>query len=378
MTLLGVELGATTVRAVLGAGTEASDIREFPWQPDAPEAVVALLRAAFPRARRVSLAVGLAHLSVQKVTLPPAPAHDRRSMLRLQPDRWFPMATDRAVAVAISPASPLAFACDGTWLTRCIDALVAWQPVVRVEPAPAALLRALAAGGTVTGVASLEGDDANAPAHIVIRDGVLLDVRRTAAPSVRAPRAGDGASVAVATGAALPVREDETTELLTAALETQRTTSRRTRTVSWALATAAAVCACVWAGDHARDRTLAALDLAIAQSRTAAEGGQAKLDRAFALDREAESIAMLRSTRVDQVAALSALSARLPRTAVAQRVRVDGTGWQVDGNATNAAAVLEALAAVPAFDKVRFLAPSSRYQDATGTRETWSIAFDLR
>jgi hypothetical protein len=84
------------------------------------------------------------------------------------------------------------------------------------------------------------------------------------------------------------------------------------------------------------------------------------------------------SSRVDALAALASIGARLPDEAVAQRVRMAGNEWQVEGNAATASAVLAALAAEPRFERVRFLAPSNRFRDGTEDRETFAIAFAVR
>jgi hypothetical protein len=96
------------------------------------------------------------------------------------------------------------------------------------------------------------------------------------------------------------------------------------------------------------------------------------------IDRELAAISTSSTSRADVVAALAALGSRLPLEAVAQRVRVVGNEWQVEGNAKTASAVLAAFAAEPRFERVRFLAPSNRFRDGTEDRETFAIAFALR
>jgi hypothetical protein len=127
-----------------------------------------------------------------------------------------------------------------------------------------------------------------------------------------------------------------------------------------------------------RERLLTALETELASARTSAAPGLTLSMQAMAIDRELAAISTTTTSRADVVAAMAALGTRLPVKAVAQRVRVVGDEWQVEGNAETAAAVLAALAAEPTFDKVRFLAPSNRFREGTEDRETFAIAFALR
>ena len=204
--------------------------------------------------------------------------------------------------------------------------------------------------------------------------GAVCGASHTVADS--AARRSDGFDAA--RGALLDLDGDDATGLYTAALE-RRVQRRTRRTVGiWALAAVVAWGCAAWAFGVSRDRTLAALDAELSRTRETARAGQASLERMAVLDREAGAILAARAESPDQMAALAALSARLPASAVAQRVHVIDRTWQVEGNAVRAAAVLEALASVSQFEQVRFLAPSTRYQDGAGSRETYSIGFTLR
>ncbi|MBC7843164.1 MAG: hypothetical protein H7099_12665, partial [Gemmatimonadaceae bacterium] len=126
------------------------------------------------------------------------------------------------------------------------------------------------------------------------------------------------------------------------------------------------------------ERLLGALDADLATARAQSRAGSALALRAMSIDRELAAINTTTRARPDVVSAMAALGIRLPVDAVAQRVRVVGTEWQVEGNAKTAATVLAALAAEPQFEKVRFLAPSNRFRDGAADRETFAIAFAIR
>ena len=157
MSMLGIELGASRVRVVVQPRRGAPEVHDLPWSPDDPARLVDALAACADDVRGISVAVGLAHLSVQRVTLPPARAADQRRMLRIDLDRWFPLAATEDAAVGVDARSGLAFAMRAEALTAWVDALATLAPVLRVEPAPVTLVRALVAGGLRDGVASIDG-----------------------------------------------------------------------------------------------------------------------------------------------------------------------------------------------------------------------------
>jgi len=371
MSTVGLELGAEVVRAVLQPRRGDAITREYGWSPERATDCVERIVADLGSGHTVALAVGLAHLSVQRVTLPPSPPATLRQMLRIEPDRWFPLASDGELAVAVAAHGTLAFACDGVALQRWVSACGALGTVISVEPAPVALARTLRRDGSAV------LDDEQAPGWVEVREGTLTTVRRGGCGEAPSDAIGSDA-FQVAHGAATVSRATDETQLRTTDMERQATARARQRLLAWSVTALAAVIVAIWSLGISRDRTLAALDVALVEARAAAVTGRASLDRAFALDREADAIVALRADRPDDARALAALGTRLPRAAVAQRVRVDGREWQVDGNAVTAAAVLQSLAAEPTFGKVRFLAPSTRYQEAAGNRETWSIGFTLR
>lgn len=381
--MIGIELGAERVRAVVRSRGGSLRTFELPFTPDRLDDMVAQLSAAAGDVRCIGLAIGLAHLHVKQVKLPPVPHAARRQMLTVEPERWFAVPQGAPTAVALTAEGDIALAADGGWVDACVRAFSAWSDVRRVEAAPMALVRALTAAGHVNTGAALDAGVGEVGA-IESKDGKLRSVRRARATDLAAapvsPSLAKGLDPAfsVALGAVLGFDSDIDDMLLTPALDRTFATARRRRVVVWAAAATIAIGAACWAAGQSRDRALAAVDAELAAARRGANGGEQLALRALAIDRELAAISSTTASRPDVVAAIAALGVRLPMEAVAQRIRVAGREWQVEGNARTASAVLAALAAEPQFDKVRFLAPSSRFRDGNTDRETFAIAFALR
>jgi len=246
-----------------------------------------------------------------------------------------------------------------------------------------ALVRALVAAGHATGTGTLDAGSGEL-GLVQLDAGVLRSVRRVRAadlateiPAMLPVPDVDGAH-AVALGAALAFDGTIDTMLLTPSLERGFVAAERRRFMTWSLAAMAAACVTVWSLGVSRDRLLSTLTTELTVARDAAAEGSASVTRALSIDRELAAITTTAAARGDALASFAALGARLPVEAVAQRVRMVGNEWQIEGNATTASAVLAALAAESRFEQVRFLAPSNRFRDGTDDRETFAIAFVVR
>lgn len=381
--MVGVELGSQRVRAVVRSRGGTLRTFELPFTSDRIDEMVAQLSAAAGDVRGIGLAIGLAHLHVKQVKLPPVAHAARRQMLTVEPERWFAVPQGAPTAVALTTDGDIALGADGAWVDACVRAFSKWADVQRVEAAPTALARALIAAGHRTAGAALDAGVGEVGA-IELKDGALRGVRRArasdlAASPVAPPLAKDlDPAFNAALGAVLGFDGEIDAMLLTPSLERAFVTAQRRRVGAWAAAALAAVCATVWAAGVSRDRLLTALETELAAARSGSKSGILLSMRAMAIDRELAAITTTTTSRADVVAAMAALGARLPVEAVAQRVRVVGNDWQVEGNAQTAAAVLAALAAEPRFERVRFLAPSNRFREGTTDRETFAIAFALR
>ena len=381
--VVGVEIGAQRVRAVVRGRGGALRTFEISFAPDRLDEMVAQLASAAGDVRSIGLAIGLAHLHVKQVKLPPVAQDARRKMLTVEPERWFAVPAGAPTAVSLTDTGEIALGADGVLIDACATAFAKWAPVQRVEAAPLALARALRAAGHRTATAALDAGIGEV-GLIETADGVLRTVRRARAAdlaaSPKSPPTASGLDPAfsVALGAAIGFDGAVDAMLLTPALERRFVNAQRRTLFAWAAAAAVALFAIVWAAGVSRDRQLTALDIELVSARAEATNGSALALRAMSIDRELAAISTTTSARPDVLSALAALGVRLPVEAVAQRVRVVGTEWQVEGNAKTAATVLAALAAEPRFEKVRFLAPSNRFREGTVDRETFAIAFAIR
>ena len=381
--LAGIELGADRVRVVVRNRGGALHTFEMEFSPDRLDDLVAQLSAAAGDVRGIGLAIGLAHLHVKQVKLPPVPHAARRQMLGVEPERWFAVQHGAPTAVSLTTDGDIALGADGALVDACVRALSLWAPVLRVEGAPMALARALNAAGKRSASCALDAA-AGEVGLIETHDGALRTVRRARAAdlmtSIGAMTVAEGLDRAfgVALGAALSFDDSRDGMLLTPALERTFIAAQRRRVTTWSIAAVAAVVLAVWSAGVSRERLLSALEVRVAAARGASRTGSALALRAMAIDREMAAISATTDARPDVVTALAALGVRLPVEAVAQRVRVVGSEWQIEGNTKTAAAVLASLAAESRFEKVRFLAPSNRFRDGTDDRETFAIAFALR
>ena len=381
--IAGVEIGVERVRVVVRSRGGTLHTYEMPCATERVNDMVSQLSAAAGDVRAIGLAIGLAHLHVKQVKLPPVSHAARRQMLSVQPERWFAVAQGAPTAVSLTPAGDIALGADGAFVDACARAFSEWAPVMRIEAAPLALARALTAAGHRSATAAIDAAVGEV-GLIETHDGALRTVRRARAVDLASPPAsppsaeGLDPAFSVALGAALGFDGSIDAMLLTPALERGFVNGQRRRLVTWAAAATLAVATALWSAGVARERQLSALEGELSAARAASRSGSALALRAMSIDREMAAINITTHTRPDVITALAALGVRLPVDAVAQRVRVVGSEWQVEGNAKKASSVLAALAAESHFGKVRFLAPSNRFREGVDDRETFAIAFAIR
>ena len=380
-TVVGVELCADVVRAVaLNRWGKARQTASVAWDPARPDDAVAALRNQLGPARRVALSVGLGFLHVKQVKLPPVAAAERRRILSLEPDRFFPV-QDQLLVVSLVQEENLAFAVDALQLESWISAFAQWAPVDSVDAAPVSLARALgrAAHGTF-------GMPAGRDEHglVEVQHGRVRSARRVPSalgPVAVQPLPENGSlpsAFLTALGCARGVDAALDDMLLPAAQAGLIRGRRRQR-----IALATGVCAlsfglALWSLDSARERMLSRINAELA--RVTPQAGQAieLHDQLSALDRESAAIEQIGQRRVDPLRVLAALSERLPEGATVLNLRANGEDWQIDGTARDAAALLPLLDRDERFDGVRFLSASSRFREAARTYETFSIAFRVR
>jgi len=410
---IGLELDPRVIRGVRLEGWSPRPTRtlEAEWTADGIEEVVRGLREHLGRARRVALAVRLPLLFAKRVKLPPLPPAKRRKILRLEPQRFFPVRLEELV-IALGQGD-LVFAAREDKIAEWTAALEALGPVDLVEPGPVALARALGRFGVTDGVAVLD-DAASGIGVIEIRNGAVAGTRRVYGPLAAAAAAlesavGDsphpvylepwsenraralapsGASpepmpdtravpapFLTAYGAALGIGRDLDDALLTDELGARIRGRRRRELVFAALACVAALVLALMSADAWRARTARQLAAEVRDLQAKAVPALALRNEIGILSRQTQAVAEVEAQRPDPLRVLLALLGRLPPGAYLQALRLTGDGWQIDGYAPQAASVIEALGGAPEFHEVRFISATNRAQFGDRTYESFSVAF---
>jgi hypothetical protein len=367
------------------------------------------LRRVLGRARRVAIAVRLPLLLVKRVRLPALPASDRRRVLRLEPQRYFPVRLEE-LAVAVRD-DDLVFAVREDLLAEWVRQLETLGPVDLVEPGPVALARALEDAGLHDAVIAL--DDSRAGTSVLdLRGGRLASVRRlrggpaeatevvaSAAENGRrpvllwpwteelatrlgggrpAPLPGDGAVPSPflsAYGAALGVGTDLQAALLPEEQRKRIVSRRRRHVIGAALAAAAAAAFLLGSVEAWRTRETDQVTAEVRALERRAAPALALQRQVAQLDERAAALAGMATARPDPLRVLLLLSARLPRDAHLQSLRFAGGEWQIEGYARRAAAVTQALGSAPQLVNLRVMAASSRARVGEETNESFALAF---
>lgn len=402
MSVLGLELGPATLRAVRIDGDEPRTF-ETDWDPEVPAPALAAVVESLGRARTVAATIDTSLLRVRRLQLPPLPPAERRRALALESDRYF--AVTEPLAFSLAGADGLVFAVARERLEAWLEALDDLGPLSRVEPAAVSLARALAdTGSTAFDVlrpvdGGLEwcrveegrlvdarrvfGDADTAVAELEVRDEgtVYLDPRwegevPKALESAIAPkRRGVPSRFLAAYGAALRPEEgwDEgfVTEPFQRAL-TRRVNRRRAGAVA---ALAAAVVFAVLSWGAYRDRVEARIDARIATLREAVAPVVALEEDVAGLQRSLAALQQIEESRVDVLRALAALTDRIPPDTWVRTIQVADNEWQIQGTGSDAAALIPALEADPMFEDVRFASATRRVQIENSTYDDFAVAF---
>jgi len=418
--ILGVELTANALRAVRIAGWKSrlSDAAEAEWDPANPGPGVATLleKLGGARATRVVVAIDLSLLFVKRLKLPPVSAAEKKRIVSLEPDRFFPVRGDEELAVVMRDADALAFAATEERLAGWLTAMEALGPLDYVEPAPASLARALASKGTSEATVLLDRGESGV-VIVEVAGGTARDARRVpgtllqaatffaeADPEASRPRplylhpfseaqaeeitrvlssvdlralpsldTGAPASL-VAFGAALGAGSTLDGAFAPAAAMKKLQTRRRQPRFAAAAAFLAALAFATWSADFSRARTerrLSAELLALSDRSSSALALETETRR---LAREEQVLARALRERPHQLATLMAVSVGLPADAQIQMLRASGLEWQIDGVAANAARIVPALEAHGSLEGVRFLEATRRAERDGRIRENFSLA----
>src|ERR1700716_3127907 len=178
MVRLGVELGARAVRGVRLEGwfRPRARVVEVECDPANPAEAVEALRQHLGPARRIAVAVDVPLLFMKRVKLPPLGEQEKRNILRLEPQRFFPLRPEETVPAGRHDGV-LVFAAKEAPLATWVAALEELGPVDVVEPGPLALARALAQV-QVTGAVVLLDGQADGMGVVEIREGRVTRARR--------------------------------------------------------------------------------------------------------------------------------------------------------------------------------------------------------
>ena len=417
MARLGVELGPRAVRGVRLEGWFRPRARavEVECDPDNPVEAVEALRQHLGPARRIAVAIGLPLLFIKQVKLPPLSEPEKRNILRLEPERFFPVRAEELVP-AVRGDDNLVFAAKEAALATWVAALEQLGPVDVVEPGPLALARALAHAQLTDAVVLLDGQ-ADGIGVVEIREGRVTRARRVfgtlddAAAALLENGGGSGPiyltpwnedrvrvlgtllpegfvqplpTVADVVGPFLPAygaalgigTKPNIPETLISPELGARITVRWRRELRLAVAAAAAALVFALASaDGWRARATRGLEASLQSLQQRAAPALTLQNRLQALAREAQAIRQTERQRPDPLGVLLVLSKQLPAGAYLRGIRWSGAEWQIDGYAPNASRLVAQLGAAPEFKEVRFLSATTRGALGDRTYESFALAF---
>jgi Tfp pilus assembly protein PilN len=411
-TPLGIEIGPNRLRALRrrGRGSAQVEAMEVEWSSAEPVETVAALVERFGTGARLVVAVDTSGLFVKRLSLPALSAEQRRRMVALDPERYFPVRAEALVAGVRD--DDLVVAARAAEFDRMAEALARLGPVERVEPAPVALARHLAAQGIERAIIVMADPHDRDCAVVELEDGRAASIRKLptdgraivaaarATPDIPAPcflypwrealaselgakglrveavppPPGSTEAFAGAGGALLGIDAPDELTLTSPALE------RRQRMRAWrrgalaATALVAALFAAVWSVDLRRARTLAEIQRRIAERQADAAEVQLLLEDIATAQEEVTTIATVTRERPDPLEALLLVTRLLPADAYLRSLSVSGDEWELDGYARDAALLVPTFEASDALSDVRFRMATTRTQVGNEDYETFSLA----
>ncbi|NIQ99096.1 MAG: hypothetical protein GTN78_02685 [Gemmatimonadales bacterium] len=412
---LGIEIGPRRLRAVRfrGLASRRFKVMELEWDGEALTDAVAELKEQFGAAGAVAVAVDLESLLVKRVKLPPLPLRERRRILALEPERFFPVRAEELV-VSVREEDDLVFATRLEQLNRWVSALEQLGPVELAEAVPISLARACCRAGLPTAAIITPPLDGRCTALIEIVDGRVTGVRKVygsaadaaaalAETGARSPAvyvtpwsdeaAGNvtgalpGATVkplpaprglaapyAAAYGAALGIGKKAGETLASPDLVHRIAVRQRRRLAVAAVGFAAALGFALLSLDNFRARAMNHLDSDLAVLRQRATAVLDLQAEAEALNRESRALADIAAQRADPLRVLLAVSRLLPPDAHIRALRGTVGEWQLDGYAKDAARLIPIFEASAAFEDAHFLRATNRAQIGADTYEEFSLA----
>src|SRR2546425_11029613 len=178
MARLGVEVGPRALRGVRLDGwyRPRARVGEVACDPEHPAEAVEALRQHLGPAHRIAVALDLPLLFIKQVKLPPLSEREKRNILRLEPERFFPVRAEELVP-AVRGDDILVFAAREGPLATWVAALEQLGPVDVIEPGPVALARALA-HVPLMGAVVLFDEQGDGVGVVEIREGRVTRARR--------------------------------------------------------------------------------------------------------------------------------------------------------------------------------------------------------
>lgn len=381
--LVGVDIFSGGVRAVSVTSWLGRPLRRFEikWDIHHPAAGVALLEKTFGRVAGIGISLGLEFLHIKHIPLPPVGSDERRRIVLLEPDRFFP--TTEPLVVSVSGENDLVFAAESMLLERIISAFEAWAPVESIEASPITLARALGRSGRVSGSFALPAADGERgivkiDSNTVSSARRAFDDRHADATSRTPVVAGLPPEYLPAFGAALGAGGRAKDFLATEALSRRVAARSRRRLSVWAAAAVIAVALALFSYDRARERYLEKLETRLAQLAPDIRSAQRARGSVVIRRSAGQLVDQIRSARADPLDVMSILGRALPHDAVVTGLRFSGDEWEVDGTAAHASAIIPALDAEKKLENVRFRSATSRFRDAGRIRESFAIGFRAR
>ncbi len=413
-TRLGLHLAPHRIRAVKLTGRSLRcDVFELDWDPEEPAAAASALRNQLGNASRVSMAVDMGFCFVKQVKLPPLPVEEKRRILALEPERYFPIRGEGMV-VSLRDGNDLAFAVRERLLEQWISAMGILGPIELVEPAPYSLARALQSAEVSDAAVLLLPPYDESPALIELEAGKVLNARRLfgsptealaeladhgwSPPQSRFLSTSDAAvktiaatwhdaeaellphiehcpsEYTVAHGAALATDVSTDSALTTVELARRWAQRERRRLALAVSALVAAVVLLVFAIDGYRARAQHGIEEEIAALR---DRGQAVLTLQGEAERvrgDLEALTDIIGGRMDPLEVLLTVTRLLPENAYLRTIQGSESEWRLEGYAADAANLIPIFEASPGFEEVRFVRATNRVRLGNENYEDFSLA----
>lgn len=413
--VLGIEVGPTHLRAYRGPGRDGdAEAMEVKWGTSPPPGSVEALRERYGTGNVLAVALEMSVVYAKRLELPPLSLEERRRILAMDPRRYFPVREQSLVAGVRH--DDLVVATPRETFDRWVESLGSLGSVERVEPAPAALVRHLAASGSPAGVLVLREADGTGTTLATMRDGRIETLRKVSAAAEELPDliiplveefgpcalypsdeelAGELArrggrdrtvtsfpappgaptSFAGARGALLGREGGAELTLVSPELERRLVRLSRRRSGLAAGALGVGLVLLGWSMDHRRSAVLETLEREVARATSDAEPVLEVRDRAEALTEQLGQVGEAARARSNPLEVLEALTRALPADAHLTRLSASGREWEVNGRARDAARLIGLLEARQDLADVRFRTATTRVRVGDEELENFTLVF---